>query len=550
VTQSIVVNPLAQSTSFTTLAPTSPKVGGTYAVGATATSGLPVAISIDASSTSGCTYARGTGLVTFAVPAGTCTIDADQPGNATYAAAPTSYQSIVVGLDAQSSAFTTVPPTSPHVGDTYSVAANATSGLPVAVSIDASSTSGCTYAHGTGLVTFTGPAGTCIIDADQQGNTTYAAAARVTQSIVVNPLAQSTSFTTLAPTSPKVGGTYAVGATATSGLPVTISIDASSTSGCTYAQGTGLVTFAGSAGTCIVDADQPGNPVFAPAPRVQQVVTVAKAPQSIAFTSLPPPASKPGQSFAVSAAASSGLAVSLTVDALSGSSCSLSANTLTILSSGPCEVDANQPGSTGYLQATQVQQLEAKGAQSVRFTTTAPSNARTFGSYAPAATASSGFAVTISIDKASSAGCAYIAVSGLVTFTGPSGTCVIDANQSGNALYSAAPQVQQRVTVAKATQSIAFTTQPPKSVRSGSRYAVKARSTSGLSVSLTIDRSSRGVCSIASGTVTFSKKGTCVIDGNQSGNASWAVARKIRQSIAVTSAAAVRTTIRRAQRHR
>jgi len=252
----------------------------------------------------------------------------------------------------------------------------------------------------------------------------------------------------------------------------------------------------------------------------------------------------------VTAAASSGLAVSLTVDALGGSSCSLSGNTLTILNSGPCEVDANQPGSTAYLQATQVQQLEAKGAQSVRFTTTAPSNARVFGSYAPAATASSGLAVTISIDGASSAGCAYSAVSGLVTFTGPSGTCVIDANQGGSALYSAAPQVQQRVTVAKATQSIAFTSQPPTPARIGGRYAVVARATSGLPVSLSIDRSSRGVCSIASGTVTFSKKGTCVIDANQSGNASWAAAAQIRQSISITSTATVRATLRRAQHHR
>jgi hypothetical protein len=533
--QTISVGLDAQSVAFTTLPPSSPKVGDTYAVAATSTSGLQVTISIDPTSTSACTYAQGTGLVTFAGSAGTCIVDADQAGNATFAAAQRVTQPIGVGLDAQTISFTTTPPNSAHVGDTYAVAATATSSLPVTISIDPSSTSGCTYAQDTGLVTFSAPAGTCVVDADQPGDATHAAAARNSQSVGVSLDTQSVAFTSSPPPSPKVGDTYAVGATATSGLLVTISIDPASTSGCTYAQGTGLITFAGPAGTCVVDADQPGTSVYAAAQRMQQDVTVQRAPQSIMFTSSPPTSPGPGQSFPVTASASSGLAVSLTVDALSGSSCSLSGNTLTILTSGPCEVDANQPGSSSYLQATQVQQLEAKGAQSVRFTTTAPTNARVFGTYAVASTASSGLAVTISIDGTSSAGCGYSPVSGLVTFTGPSGTCVLDANQGGSALYSAAPEVQQRVTVAKATQSLAFTTHPPIPARSGGRYAVTAKATSGLAVSLTIDRSSRGVCSSASGIVTFLKRGTCIIDANQPGNSDWAAATQIRQSITISS---------------
>ena len=123
---------------------------------------------------------------------------------------------------------------------------------------------------------------------------------------MVSVLAQSISFTSTPPASPKVGDTYAVGATASSGLPVAFSIDASSTSGCTYGRGTGLVTFASPAGTCTIDADQPGSPVYGPAPRMQQGVTVAKAPQSIAFTSTPPVSPGPGQTIQVTASASSG----------------------------------------------------------------------------------------------------------------------------------------------------------------------------------------------------------------------------------------------------
>ena len=48
----------------------------------------------------------------------------------------------------------------------------------------------------------------------------------------------------------------------------------------------------------------------------------------------------------------------------------------------------------------------------------------------------------------------------MVSFTA-AGTCVIDANQAGNASYNAAPQVQQTVTVAKGTQTITFTSTAP-----------------------------------------------------------------------------------------
>ena len=83
----------------------------------------------------------------------------------------------------------------------------------------------------------------------------------------------------------------------------------------------------------------------------------------------------------------------------------------------------------------------AKASQTVTFTSTAPTNATVGGAtYTPTATASSGLPVALSLD-ASSAGCAR-SRGGVVRFTGV-GTCVIDANQAGNANYDAAAQVQQ-----------------------------------------------------------------------------------------------------------
>ncbi len=103
---------------------------------------------------------------------------------------------------------------------------------------------------------------------------------------------QTISFTSTAPTNATVGGTYTPTATATSGLGVLFSIDGAS-AGCSLSSG--LVTFISPAGVCIIDANQPGNASYAPAPQVQQIfsvgqgipVTLPVIPGSLAFVTPP-----------------------------------------------------------------------------------------------------------------------------------------------------------------------------------------------------------------------------------------------------------------------
>ena len=86
--------------------------------------------------------------------------------------------------------------------------------------------------------------------------------------------------------------------------------------------------------------------------------------------------------------------------------------------------------------------------QTVSFTSTAPTSATVGGAtYTPTATATSGLPVTITVATASASVCSISA--GVVSFTG-AGTCTLDANQAGNATYSAAPQVTQSFTVSSA----------------------------------------------------------------------------------------------------
>ncbi len=90
-----------------------------------------------------------------------------------------------------------------------------------------------------------------------------------------------------------------------------------------------------------------------------------------------------------------------------------------------------------------------QASQTITFTSTPPSSPTVGSTYTPTATASSGLAVAITIDASSASICSISA--GVVTFNA-GGTCVIDANQAGNANFLPAPQVQQSIGVA-VTQS-------------------------------------------------------------------------------------------------
>ena len=93
----------------------------------------------------------------------------------------------------------------------------------------------------------------------------------------------------------------------------------------------------------------------------------------------------------------------------------------------------------------------------------------------------------------------------------------------------------------KQTQKISFTsTAPAHPIVNGFPYTVAASASSGLPVTLTLDGSSTG-CTLAGATVSFSAAGTCVIDANQAGNATYNAASQAAQSLVVTQAKTVVT---------
>ena len=425
--------------------------------------------------------------------------------------------------------FTSTPPNPAVVGGTYRPRARGgASGNPVTFSIDPSAQGSCTISGD--RVSFVA-VGTCVIDANQAGSPSYEAATQVQQSFELDPGTQTITFTSTPPNLAVVGDTYTPTATGGgSGNPVTFSIDPSANGSCSISGTT--VTFV-AVGTCVIDANQAGSASYEAATQVQQSFDPDSGTQSITFTSTPPSPAVTGGTYQVRASGgASGNPLTFSVDPSAHGSCSTSGATVTLVAVGTCVIDANQAGNASYEAATQVQQSFAVlGTQSITFTSTPPKPAVVGGTYPVRASGgASGNPVTFSVDPSAHGSCS---ISGATVTLVAGGTCVIDANQAGNASYEAATQVQQSFAVV-GTQSITFTSTPPKSAVVGGTYTPTATGgASGNPVTFSVDSSANGSCSLSGATVTLVAVGTCVLDANQAGNASYEAATQVQQSFAV-----------------
>jgi mono/diheme cytochrome c family protein len=159
----------------------------TPAVLATASSGLAVTITTDTPAV--CTISGST-LVLLAP--GTCSLSANQSGNATYNAAVTVTNAFTVapssGVTPAGQTITFDLPGPLTVGATASMTASASSGLPV---VFASTTQSVCTVAGNVLTAVT--AGNCTVTANQVGDASFAAAPMVSRTVVVSSPAGVTS---------------------------------------------------------------------------------------------------------------------------------------------------------------------------------------------------------------------------------------------------------------------------------------------------------------------------------------------------------------------
>ena len=529
VQQSFDPDPGTQSITFTSTPPNPAVVGGTYTLTASGgASGNPVTFSIDPSANGSCSISGAT--VTF-VAVGTCVIDANQAGNASYAAATQVQQSFDLDPGTQSITFTSTPPNPAVVGGTYTVTASGGgSGNPVTFSIDPSANGSCSISGAT--VTFVA-AGTCVIDANQAGNASYAAATQVQQSFDPDSVTQTITFTSTPPNPALVGGTYTLTASGgASGNPVTFSVDPSAKGSCSISGAT--VTFV-AVGTCVIDANQAGNASYEAATQVQQSFAVIGHPEHHLHLD---PAQAGGRGGHLHADGERWgkwqpghlLDRPLGEGKLQHLGCHRHLRRRRDLRhrrqpGGQRQLRGRHPGPAVLRRRRAPRASPSPRPRPTRRSWGAPTRVTASGG-------ASGNPVTFSIDPSAKGSCSISGAT--VTFVAV-GTCVIDANQAGNASYEAATQVQQSFAVV-GTQSITFTSTPPNPAVVGGTYTLTASGgASGNPVTFSIDPSAKGSCSISGATVTFVAVGTCVIDANQAGNASYEAAPQVQQSFAVAA---------------
>ncbi|CAK0750230.1 Cellulose-binding protein [Gammaproteobacteria bacterium] len=151
-------------------------VGGATTANATANSGL--AVSFTSITPTICTV---NGTTVSGVSAGTCTIAANQVGNANYFSATQVTKGITVSKGNQNIGTITLNPNTLAVGRTTTVNATASSGLTVSFT---STTPVICTVNGTTVSSVS--TGTCVIAANQAGNTNYLAATQVFKDISVD----------------------------------------------------------------------------------------------------------------------------------------------------------------------------------------------------------------------------------------------------------------------------------------------------------------------------------------------------------------------------
>ena len=244
-----------------------------------------------------------------------------------------------------------------------------------------------------------------------------------------------------------------------------------------------------------------------------------------------------GTSPTLTATASSGLTPTFT-SSTTGVCTITSGGALTFVTAGPCTIDADQAGNGTWSAAATVTQPFnvdpiVPGAPTIG-TATAGTAQATVTFTAPASTGGApilagGYTVTADPGGATGTGSSSpITVTGLTNGTAYSFR-VTATNSAGTGSASAASNT---VTPA-APQTITFA--DPGARDFGTSPTLTASSSAGAGYVVTFTSSTPGVCTVSGTTLTFLAAGTCTIDANQAGDASYLAAPQISRSFPVNA---------------
>lgn len=386
---------------------------------------------------------------------------------------------------------------------------------------------GCSVVSSTGVLTITNASGTCSITATKAGDTTYNPATSVARSIIMAKASQTTIVTHVTPSSLTFGSTAVLSITGGSGSgSVTYSRGASS--GCSISGTTLSVIDAGA--TCDITATKATDANYLTATSVSVNVPLSKADQTAITAVCTPSIITYGNTGALSITGGLG-GGAVTFDETGSTGCSISLGTTVDVTdaTGSCTITATKQGDNNYngpITSAAITVTLAKAASVITF----PAVSATFGTDFDVSASTTNTDDT-SINFAITGGSCSAVDADTFHPTG-AGSCTIEATGAGETTnFLATAPVTQTVPIAKASQSITFTTGNPSPVASGSTYAPTATASSLLAVSL----GASGACTFDGVTVTFGASGgSCTVTANQVGDGNYLPAPPVTQVISIS----------------
>ncbi len=308
-------------------------------------------------------------------------------------------------------------------------------------------------------------AGTCTVAADQDGTDDYEPAPRVTLDITVAKATQAPLVVSATPATVRYDETGELSTTGgtTGGL-----VNYAVTTGASFCEIDQsrlpvLVIARAAGGTCTITATMDGNDNYEPVSGTVVVTTVQAPQENFELVADPSTIAFNGTSTLTTLGGSGTGAVTLAITGqnpgpgVGPTVCTLAGSTLTAVGVGTCTVEATKAADSNYLVAVSSVEIEVvKADQTLSFALPAPGPLTIGGPVASVlATATSGLTPIYGVAAGSESICDVNPSNGGLTLLS-AGTCVLTANQPGDAFYNAAAQVTQSVVIEQAQPGIAL----------------------------------------------------------------------------------------------
>jgi gliding motility-associated-like protein len=452
------------------------------------------------------------------IGAGTTTITAAQPGNATYAAAQLVQRELTIGKTPQTITFAPFADEEVTAADFF---ADGTASSGLAVTYTSSNTAVAAIVNGN-MIHPVG-VGITIITASQAGDAAYAAATPIQRELKIIKAGQ---YITLDRFGKIPFGNPDVEPRITKSTDLPVTLTSSNPAVATIVNG--KIHLVG-AGTTTITATVAGDARYLPASSEPQTLVVDKARQTISFELIADKALG-SPDFDLVASSTSGLPITFTPTPSRPAVATVTDGRVHIVGTGFLTIAANQPGNDNYLPATvfyRTLQVYTRQPQTIAFAPFADVNIDEADFFA------NGHALSeLPVTYTSSNPAVATIVGDMIHIVGL-GTATITASQAGNDHWLAAPNVSQNLTVIKANQYISFSSMGKRTFGQPD-FVPPATASSGLP--LTFTSSDLSVATIVDGKIHIVGSGSSTITASQAGNERYFAAANQTGLLAVTSA--------------